>query len=152
MRTARLLQTALVLAVVLALPQYAAAQQPPDTQGLIRERDQQNEQLRQDDKARTNREQIDRRQDERAARTRLDNTRIERMQAPSIVLPATPPTVSGGATLPGYTDRAGEMARDDAERARRLDYDNAMRARDDADRAARDATGRAAPWKPIGAR
>jgi hypothetical protein len=146
-----MLSRAIAVAAVLALPPVAAAQEPTDTQGLIRERDAQTEQLRQEDKARASRALRDRQQQENAARQRLESGRIERMQAPTL-LQGAPPNLSGGATLPGYTDRAGEMTRDDAARRDRLDHDSAARARDDAARAARDATGRAAPWKPIGAR
>jgi hypothetical protein len=141
-----------VAASVLVLPQAVLAQQPPDTQGLIRERDEKNEQLRQDDKERTQRELQQREQEERAARQRLDSGRIERMQAPNILLPGAPPNLTGSPPTPGFTDRAAEQSRDDAARRDRLNYDSAVRARDDAERAARDATGRAAPWKPIGAR
>jgi hypothetical protein len=141
----------IVAAALLALPASVSAQQPPDTQGLIRERDEKTEQLRQDEKGRAERELLERQQGERAARQRLDSGRIERMQAPTLMQGA-PPNLSGGAVQPGFTDRAGEQRSDDAARRDRLNYDSAVRARDDAERASRDATGRAAPWKPIGAR
>jgi hypothetical protein len=152
MDTARLSRVIAVAASVLAFSSAVFAQQTPDIQGLIRERDEKNEQLRQDDKERTQRELLQRQQDESAARQRLESGRIERMQAPSILLPGAPPNLSSGVTMPGFTDRAAEQSRDDASRRDRLNYDSAVRARDDAERAARDATGRAAPWKPIGAR
>ena len=63
-----------------------------------------------------------------------------------------PPNLSGGAVQPGFTDRAGAQMNEEAARRDRLNYDSAVRARDDAARGAGDATGRAAPWKPIGAR
>jgi hypothetical protein len=137
-------------ASVLAAPLAASAQQPPDTQGLIQEREASREQLRQQDEERARRALIEREQNERAARQRLESGRIERMQAPTLMQGA-PPNLSGGATLPGYTDRAGEMSRDDAARRDRLNYDSAVRAREEVERPG-STIGRPEPWKPTGAR
>jgi hypothetical protein len=137
-------------AAILAVPHLALAQ--PDTQGLIKERDAQTEKLRQEDAARAQRELLERDQQERAARQRLESGRIERLPAPNILLPGAPPNLSNGAPLPGFTDRAATMSRDEAARRDQRDYDAAARARDDAARGVPDFTGRVEPWKPTGAK
>jgi hypothetical protein len=150
MRHARLGRAVIVAASILAVPSLGAAD-PPDTQGLIRERDAQRERLMQDDAERAQRELLDREQAERAARQRLDSRRIERMPAPSILLPGAPPNLNSGVMQPGVTNRAGEMSREDAARRDRLEHDRTLRSLEDAQRGA-STVGRPEPWKPIGAR
>jgi hypothetical protein len=149
MDTARLGFIAVALAAALALPLGAAAE-PPDTQGLIKERDANREQLLEKEKEQKQRELTEREQAERAARQRLESRRIERMQAPSILLPGAPPNLNSGVMQPGVTNRAGEMARDDAARRDRIEHDRAVRSLEDAQRGS--TIGRPEPWKPIGAR
>jgi len=149
MYLSRFCRAALVAASILALPTGASAD-PPDTQGLIRERDASREQLLDREKEQKQRELIEREQAERAARQRLESRRIERIPAPSILLPGAPPNLNSGVMQPGVTNRAGEMARDDAARRDRLDYDRTLRSLEDAQRGS--TIGRPEPWKPIGAR
>lgn len=142
---------AIFTAAILAVPPHLALAQP-DTQGLIKERDAQTEKLKQEDAERAQRELLERDQAERAARQRLESGRIERLPAPNILLPGAPPNLSNGPPLPGFTDRAGTLSRDEAARRDQRDYDAAARARDDAERGVPDFTGRVEPWKPTGAK
>jgi hypothetical protein len=142
---------AAIAAAVLMLTVPVAAQTPPDSQGLIRERDQSRERLQQENVDRATRERLEREQAESAARTRLESGRIERMQAPSISLPGNPPLTTSVPQV-GITDPAAEMRRDDAARRDQRDYDSAARARRDAERGGGSTIGRPEPWKPTGAR
>jgi TolA-binding protein len=137
-------------AVLLAVMLPAAAQTPPDPQGLIRERDQSRERLRQEDIERAQREQANRAQAERAARQRLESNRIERMQAPQIVLPGTPPATTT-TPQPGVTDPSAELRRSEAAKRDQREYDNAVRARQDLDVPLGSTIGTPGTWKPIGA-
>ena len=137
-----------VIALTLAVP--AAAQSPPDSQGLIRERDESREQLRQQDIERAKREQSDRAQAERAARQRLESGRIERMQAPSISLPGNAPLLTP-TPQPGITDPAAELRRDEAAKRDQLNYDSAVRARQGLDTSG-STIGLPGTWKPTGAK
>jgi hypothetical protein len=139
-----------IAAAVLMLAAPVAAQTPPDTQGLIRERDASREQLRQEQIERNQRERLDRSQSEGAARQRLESGRIERMQAPSISLPGTTPATTS-VPQPGITDPAAELRRDEAARRDQRDYDSAVRARQGAERGG-STIGLPEPWKPTGAR
>ncbi len=150
MRLTVLGRAVIIAASILALPHVAAAG-PPDTQGPIRERDASREQLIEREQERQQRELMDREQAERAARQRLESGRIERMQAPSILLPGAPPNLNSGVRQPGVTDRAGEMSRDDAARRERLEYDRAQRSLEDAQRGG-STIGLPQPWKPTGAK
>lgn len=128
----------------------AADQRPPDTQGLIRERDQSREQLRQEQIQRNQVEQMNREQAERAARQRLDSGRIERMQTPQIVLPGSPPATTS-VPQPGLTDPAAELRRSEAAKRDQLNYDSAARARQNSDTSG-STIGLPGTWKPTGAR
>jgi hypothetical protein len=134
--------------LTLALP--AVAQAPPDSQGLIRERDQTREQLRQEQIQRNQQELSNREQAERAARQRLDSGRIERMQAPQIVLPGSPPATTS-VPQPGLTDPAAQLRRSEEANRQQLDYDSAVRARQNLDSSG-STIGLPGTWKPIGAR
>ena len=134
-----------------AQPLPGADQRPPDTQGLIRERDQSREQLRQEQIQRNQVERMQREQQERAARQRLESGRIERMQAPTIALPGTtPPTTS--VPQPGVTDPSAELRRSEEAKRQQLDYDNAVRARQNLDTSGSTIGLPGQGWKPIGAR
>jgi hypothetical protein len=141
---------AAVAAAVLMIAVPAAAQQPPDSQGLIREREQSRERLRQEQIERNQRELLDRQQSESAARQRLDSGRIERMQVPQIVLPGSPPATTS-TPQPGLTDPSAELRRDEAAKRDQRDYDSAVRARQGAERGG-STIGLPEPWKPTGAR
>jgi hypothetical protein len=153
MTTARLGIAAAAAFLSMALP--ASAQTPPgppapaDSQGLIRERDQSREQLRQEQIRRDQQEQLNRDQAERAARQRLESGRIERMQAPQIVLPGSPPATTG-VPQPGLTDPAAELRRSEDAKRQQLDFDSA-RARQALDNSG-STIGLPGTWKPIGAR
>lgn len=152
MQIAKLFRAAATVAAITMMPHLVAAE-PPDTQGLIREREQQKEKLQQENKRRTQQELMQREQAERAARQRLESGRIERLQAPSILLPGAPPNLNSGVMQPGVTDRAGEMRRDDAARRDQREYDDAVRARQGIEGTGTGSTiGLPGPWKPIGAR
>ncbi|HEX2116507.1 MAG TPA: hypothetical protein VHM01_19035 [Alphaproteobacteria bacterium] len=142
---------AVITAAVLAIAAPAVAQQPPDSQGLIREREESRERLRQEQIERNQRELLDREQAERAARQRLESGRIERMQPPQISLPGNPPLTTT-VPQPGITDRAAELRRDEAAKRDQRDYDSAVRARRDAERGTGSTIGLPEPWKPTGAR
>lgn len=143
------------LALALMLATSALAQMPPnppapaDSQGLIRERDESRERLRQEQIQRDQVEQMNRDQAERAARQRLESGRIERMQAPQIVLPGSPPATTG-VPQPGLTDPAAELRRSEDAKRQQLDYD-AARARQGLDNSG-STIGLPGTWKPIGAR
>jgi hypothetical protein len=122
---------------------------PTNSQGLIRERDQSREQLRQDQIQRNKVEQMNRDQAERTARQRLESGRIERMQAPQIVLPGSPPATTS-VPQPGLTDPAAELRRSEDAKRQQLDYDSA-RARQGPDNSG-STIGLPGSWKPIGAR
>ena len=152
--TMRWRMAAAAMTVMLAVP--AVAQTPPDppapadTQGLIRERDQSREQLRQEQIERNKIERQNREQSERAARQRLESGRIERMQAPQIVLPGSPPATNS-VPQPGLTDPSAELRRSEAAKRDQLDYDSAARARQNLDTSG-STIGLPGSWKPIGAR
>jgi hypothetical protein len=135
---------------VLALASPAAAQTPPDTQGLIRERDQSREQLRQEQIERGQRDRSDREQAERAARQRLESGRIERMAPPQIVLPGAPPATTS-VPQPGITDPAAQLRREEDARREQRDYNDAVRARQGTTGSG-STIGLPEPWKPTGAR
>lgn len=128
----------------------AAAQTPPDTQGLIREREESRERLRREQLERQQRERFDREQAERAARQRLESGRIERMAPPQIVLPGSPPATTG-VPQPGVTDPAAQLRREEDARRERRDYDDAIRARQGTSSGG-STIGLPEPWKPTGAR
>ena len=136
---------------LLAIVTPAMAQQPPDSQGLIRERDESRERLQQEQIERNQRELQDRQQAERAARQRLESGRIERMPAPSISLPGHAPLTTSTPQV-GITDPAAELRRDEAAKRDLRDYDSAVRARRDAERGSGSTIGLPEPWKPTGAR
>lgn len=150
----RMALVALMLATALPAaaqtPPPGAEQRPPDSQGLIRERDQSREQLRQEQIQRNQVEQQQLQQQERAARQRLESGRIERMQAPTIALPGTsPPTTS--VPQPGVTDPSAELRRSEEAKRQQLDYDSAVRSRQNFDSGSTiGLPGQG--WKPIGAR
>ena len=127
-----------------------ATQRPPDTQGLIRERDQSREQLRQENIERAQREQANRAQAERTARQRLESNRIERMQAPQIVLPGMPPATTT-TPQPGLTDPSAELRRSEAAKRDQREYDDAVRARQNLDVPSGSTIGLPGAWKPTGA-
>jgi hypothetical protein len=148
-------QSALAVAFLVgatpATAQTTPEQRPPDTQGLIRERDQSREQLRQEQIQRNKVEQSNREQQERAARQRLESGRIERMQAPTIALPgAAPPT--SPVPQPGITDPSAELRRSEQAKRDQLDYDSAVRARQNSDTSGSTIGLPNTGWKPIGAR
>ena len=134
--------------LMVALP--AVAQTPPDTQGLIRERDQSREQLRQEQIERDQRDRLDREQAERAARQRLESGRIERMTPPQIVLPGSPPATTS-VPQPGLTDPAAQLRREEEARREQRDYNDAVRSRQGTTGSG-STIGLPEPWKPTGAR
>jgi len=139
--------------LTIALPgiaQTTPESRPPDSQGLIRERDESRERLRQEQIKRNQQEQMNRDQAERAARQRLDSGRIERMQAPQIVLPGSPPATTS-VPQPGLTDPAAELRRSEEAKRQQLDYDSA-RARQGLDNSGSTIGLPGTGWKPIGAR
>jgi hypothetical protein len=141
--------------LMIALPGIAQTpagpeQRPPDTQGLIRERDESRERLRQEQIQRNLQEQSNREQAERAARQRLESGRIERMQAPQIVLPGSPPATTS-VPQPGLTDPAAQLRQSEEANRQQRDYDNAVRARQNLDTSG-STIGLPGTWKPIGAR
>lgn len=140
----------IVAAAMLAMVVPAAAQTPLDSQGLIRERDQSRERLRQEQIQRNQRDLLEREQAEQAARQRLESGRIERMAPPQIVLPGAPPATTS-VPQPGVTDPAAQLRRDEDAKRELRDYDSAVRARQDAQRGG-STIGRPEPWKPTGAR
>jgi hypothetical protein len=148
----KLVRTTFVTVAMLSAtaPSWA---EPPDSQGLLRERDASREQLRQEQIDRANRELSDRERTERDATIRLNNQSLERAMQPAPVLPGTAPHLTG-TIQPGVTDRAGEMMRQDAARRDQLEYDRAVRGREDAERAVGSGStiGLPGAWKPIGAR
>ena len=146
--TARWRMAVAAIGLLLAAP--VLAQTPPDTQGLIRERDQSREQLRQEQIQRNQVDQQNREQAERAARQRLESGRIERMQAPQIVLPGSPPATTS-VPQPGLTDPAAELRRSEDAKRQQLDYDRA-RARQGVDNSGSTIGLPGTGWKPIGAR
>jgi hypothetical protein len=139
------------IALMLALAAPVVAQTPPDTQGLIRERDASRETLQQEQAERARRELLERQQGESAARQRLESSRIERMQAPSISLPGHAPLTTSTPQV-GITDPAAELRRDEAAKRDLRDYDSAARSRRDAERGSGSTVGFPEPWKPTGAR
>lgn len=143
---ARIFAAAIAL---LALASPAVAQTPPDTQGLIRERDQSREQLRQQQIERGQRDRLDREQSERAARQRLESGRIERMAPPQIVLPGSPPATTS-VPQPGVTDPAAQLRREEEAQREQRDYNDAVRARQGVGSGS--TIGLPEPWKPTGAR
>lgn len=144
-----------IAAAVLTMALPAMAQTPPnppgppDPQGLIRERDQSRERLRQEQIPRNQVEQMNRDQAERAARQRLESGRIERMQAPQIVLPGSPPATTS-VPQPGLTDPAAELRRSEEAKRQQLDYDRARQGLDNNNSGS--TIGLPGSWKPIGAR
>ena len=151
MRIARLFRAAIVTAALM-LPSLAIAQPSPDPQGLVRERDANRERLMEQDNVRKQRELQEREQAERAARQRLESRRIERIPAPSILLPGAPPTQNNGVMQPGVTNRGARISRDEAARRDQLEYERARRELDDAAQPSGSTIGLPGPWKPTGAK
>jgi hypothetical protein len=123
---------------------------PTNSQGLIRERDQSRERLRQEQIQRNQTEQLNREQAERAARQRLESGRIERMQPPQIVLPGSPPATTS-VPQPGLTDPAAELRRSEDAKRQQLEVDRARQG-GGIDNSGSTIGLPGTGWKPIGAR
>jgi hypothetical protein len=142
------------LAILGTAPLVAQTPQSPaptrTEQSPVREREELRREQRRDEAARAAEERARREQAARDSRLRLDQLNRESLHPQ----PAPPAARDDRPQPPGPqsdTDRAGQIMREDAERRSRLEYDRALRAREDAEQAARGAGGQSGSWRPIGA-
>lgn len=129
---------AMTVAMLAAAPSFAQIpsyeQSPADPQGLIRERDQSAERLRQEQLQRSQQELADRDRAAREARQRLNSLNRDLLDRPALP-PGAAVAPNASPTMP--VDRAEQMRRDETVRRTQQNYDNARRALDDASRAVR---------------